>query len=269
MKLERLVHGGGVQIAIRVGVDTVPLGVAFSDAEHGEDGFSRLAQPKRREFVRAALESHEDVPVRFHLLHYSRDHRGVPRRAREVGGRAPRGGGGQRGFDLVRGDGRGRLRSRPPLNVHVLKTQCASVPKILELPHVQQVRSHVAERRDERLKSRGRAVAQRDGEFEPPRPFFAPRRRRRVALSRHRGAKVMIHEANVLIVTKHTVAAVHRANVNLGIARLDETFHQTRGGLRAVTLRRVARVAGGAVSAHEVQHPTNPRRRSRRHTDRG
>ena len=79
----------------------------------------------------------------------------------------------------------------------------------------------------------------------------------------------MIHEANVLIVTKHTVAAVHRANVNLGIARLDETFHQTRGGLRAVTLRRVARVAGGAVSAHEVQHPTNPRRRSRRHTDRG
>ena len=39
MKLERLVHGGGVQIAIRVGVDTVPLGVAFSDAEHGEDGF--------------------------------------------------------------------------------------------------------------------------------------------------------------------------------------------------------------------------------------
>ena len=153
MKLERLVHGGGVQIAIRVGVDTVRS--ASRDAEHGEDGFSRL-QNQNDESSCAPRSS----PTKTSLCAFIPPLFARPRpspRAR-VGGRAAAA---AANVASISSAATGGVALAPTAECPRPENTVRLCAKILELPHVQQVRSHVAERRDERLKSRGRAVAQR------------------------------------------------------------------------------------------------------------
>mmetsp|Transcript_8470 Transcript_8470/g.31000 ORF Transcript_8470/g.31000 Transcript_8470/m.31000 type:complete len:247 (-) Transcript_8470:1346-2086(-) len=130
------------------------------------------------------------------------------------------------------------------------------MPEPLRLPRVQQERRHVAERRHERLQPRGRAVAQRDRELEPPGPRLAVRLGDGVALALYERPKRPVHEPDVRGVSKRVLTAVHELDRDVRVRRLDEAFHQTRGRGGAVIVRRVRRVARCAEAADEEDDAT-------------